>query len=69
MNGVLKYALGYYDAVITHLKEENEIPMSKEGIKKLIKEIINESSLFEDAVFEIGMELLADNILKGKDYE
>lgn len=65
VEGTIKYALGYYDAVITHLKDENEIPGSIESISKLIRQIADESSLFEDAVFEIGVSNLAERILKG----
>lgn len=69
MEQSLKYALGYYDAVVTHLKEENETPISKESVCKFIKEIMDESTLFEESIVEIGINALAEKILKGEDYE
>lgn len=66
MEKEIKYALGYYDAVTTHLMTESEIPKSKDSITKLLSKLLDESSCFEEAIINIGLNFIADEILKGE---
>lgn len=58
------YAMGYYDAIITAMKEE-DVPQSENRIIDLITKICDESSMFEDAVHDIGAHILAQKIMSG----
>lgn len=63
--GNLMYAQGYLDAVITDMQEK-EIPSTRDEIREKIIELTDKSDMLEDAIFNVGLEILIHAFMTGE---